>query len=93
VDTQDLLTVRQAAQELNVTEGAIRAAITDGRLKHLTELNRKVVTRAELDAYKQRTQPDGVKHTGRPRGSKRVSGMPEDLRVGLSAPNPSHGSE
>ena len=63
----EMLNVTQAASELEVSEAAIRRAILDNRLPFQWQEGRKVVTRADLDAYKQRTRPDGEKPRGRPR--------------------------
>lgn len=52
---------------LCVTEGAIRAAMLEGRLAFSYVLGRKVMTRADVEAYRARTQPDGTKPRGRPR--------------------------
>ena len=63
----EMLTVPQAARELGVTQGSVRIAIYEGRLPCVEMYDRKLITRPDLDAYKQRTQPDGVKKVGRPR--------------------------
>ena len=68
----DLLTVQEAAKELNVSEGAVRTAISAGRIPHVVKLGRKAIHRADLIAYKQRTQPDGGKRIGRPPGSRAI---------------------
>jgi excisionase family DNA binding protein len=71
---ETLLTVQQAAAELGVTDGAVRLALSQGRLSSVEKFGRKLIERADmdaykhLDAYKQRTQPDGVKKAGRPWG-------------------------
>lgn len=62
-----LFTVQEAAELLGVTDGAIRLALSQGRLPTVEKYGRKLVTRPDLDAYKQRTQPGGVKRVGRPR--------------------------
>ena len=67
IDTGDYLTVQQAARELSVTDAAVRGAILKNRLKSVLLYGRKLIPRSELSAYKHRTQPDGVKPTGRPR--------------------------
>ena len=61
------MTVPQVSRELGVTGGAIHIAITLGRLPCVVRYGRKLIARTELDAYRQRTQPDGVKKVGRPR--------------------------
>lgn len=52
---------------LGISQAAVRNAIYEGRLASVKLYGRPLVSRADLDAYKQRTQPDGVKKTGRPR--------------------------
>jgi len=63
----DFLTVQQAASKLSVTDGAIRLALSQGRLPFVEKYGRKLIARPALDAYQQRTQPEGVKKVGRPR--------------------------
>ena len=63
----ELLTVQEAAAQMGVTEGAIRLALSQSRLAYVEKYGRKLITRADLDAYKARTQPGGVKRVGRPR--------------------------
>ncbi|MGI4789499.1 MAG: helix-turn-helix domain-containing protein [Janthinobacterium lividum] len=62
-----MLTVPQAAKELGVTQGSVRIAIYEGRLPSVEMYDRKLIAQADLDAYKKRSQPDGVKKVGRPR--------------------------
>lgn len=62
-----LLTVQEAATMLGVTEGAVRLALSQGRLPIVEKYGRKLVARPDLEAYKKRTQPGGVKRVGRPR--------------------------
>ena len=45
----------------------MRSALNRSRLPFVEKYGRKLITRADLDAYRQRTQPDGVKKVGRPR--------------------------
>jgi excisionase family DNA binding protein len=67
VSIQDYLTVMQAAREIGVSEGAIRDAIKRKAIPYEEALGRKVIKRSDLDAYKQRTQPNGEPARGRPR--------------------------
>lgn len=67
MDTENYLTVQQAAVSLNVSEGAIRKAISLERLPHVVVFGRKLITRDDLEAYRKRTQPDGDKPKGRPK--------------------------
>lgn len=64
---ETLLTVQQAATELGITDGAVRLALSQGRLPSIEKFGRKLIERADINAYRQRTQPDGVKKAGRPR--------------------------
>ena len=57
----DFLTVQQAAARLRVGETAIRNAILRGRLPSLEMFGRKLIAKADLEAYQQNAKP------GRPR--------------------------
>ena len=70
MDTENLLTVQQAARLLGVDDNAVRIATKEGRLPYTHALGRKVIHRADLESYRQRTQPGGAKSRGRPAGSK-----------------------
>ena len=70
MEPEAFLTVQEAAQELQVTEGAVRLALSQARLAHTLKYGRKLIARHDLAAYKQRTQPEGVKRVGRPAGSQ-----------------------
>jgi hypothetical protein len=67
VENEDLLTVPQTAAELGVTRSAVHIALAEGRLPFVVKYQQKLVSRPDLDAYKQRTQPEGVKRVGRPK--------------------------
>ena len=67
-----LLTAREAAAELGVHVGTVHNAFQQSRLPFVALYGRKLITRADLDAYKQRTRPGAEKPKGRPR--KTVSG-------------------
>jgi excisionase family DNA binding protein len=62
----DFLTVQQAASRLRVTDGAVRLALSQGRLPFVEKYGRKLIAHPDLNAYQQRTQPEGVKKVGRP---------------------------
>lgn len=64
---EKLLTVSEAASLLGVTQAAIRNAIHGNRLVNTSLYGKRLVSPADLDAYKARTQPEGVKRVGRPR--------------------------
>jgi len=70
-----LLTVQEAAASLGVTDGAVRLALSQGRLPSVEKYGRKLVAWPDLDVYRQRTQPGGVKRVGRPRkGREQAAG-------------------
>ena len=64
------LTVQEAAQSLGVADITIRAAILGGRLPATIIYGRKVIASADVEVYRQRTQPDGKKRVGRPHKSR-----------------------
>ncbi len=63
----NLLTVQQVALHMGVTDGAVRLALSQGRLPFIEKYGRKLVTITDADTYRQRAQPDGQKRVGRPR--------------------------
>ena len=67
MEAEVLLTAREAAQELDVHTGTVHNAFQEGRLPFVALYGRKLIRRADLDAYKQRTRPGGEKPKGRPR--------------------------
>lgn len=67
METDTLLTVQEAAKKIGVSESAIRNATLDGRLPSVWRYGRKLIDAGELEAYRERTQPGGVKQRGRPR--------------------------
>lgn len=66
MDTEDLLTVREAAIKIGVSESAVRNATLEGRLVFVRKFGRKLISRDALAEYQERTQPNGVKPLGRP---------------------------
>ena len=70
--TEEYLTVQDAAAALGITEVSVRSALNRSRLPFVEKYGRKLITRADLDAYRQRTQPDGVKRVGRPKKPKQA---------------------
>lgn len=70
----NLLTVQQAAVHLGVTDGAVRLALSQGRLPFIEKYGRKLVTMLDVDTYRQRAQPDGQKRVGRPRKGQDAAG-------------------
>lgn len=74
LDMEDtFLTVQEAAASLGVTDGAIRLALSQGRLPSVKKYGRTLVARSDLDAYRRRTQPGGVKRVGRPRKGQELA--------------------
>ncbi len=71
-EADDLLTVQQVAKMLNITEGAIRTALSENRLPFTEKYGRKLIARADVLAYQQRTRISGDKPKGRPKGSGNV---------------------
>ncbi len=67
METENLLTAREAAQELGIHTGTVHKAFQENRLPFVALYGRKLISRADLDDYKQRTRPDGEKPKGRPR--------------------------
>jgi excisionase family DNA binding protein len=62
-----LLTARDAAAELGIHVGTVHNAFQENRLPFVALYGRKLIRRADLDAYKKRTRPGGEKPKGRPR--------------------------
>jgi len=60
---EEYLTVKETATLIGVSPSSIWQAIRENRLPCV----RKLVIREDVEAYRQRTQPDGVKSKGRPR--------------------------
>lgn len=67
MENEVLLTAREAAQELGVHVGTVHNAFRESRLPFVALYGRKLISRADLDAYKRRTRPGGEKPKGRPR--------------------------
>jgi excisionase family DNA binding protein len=62
-----LLTAREAAAELGVHVGTVHNAFQESRLPFVALYGRKLISRADLEAYKQRTRQGGGKPKGRPK--------------------------
>jgi excisionase family DNA binding protein len=63
----DLITVQEAAVLLGSHPQAVFNALREGRLSGKKVLGRIVLKRSEVEAYRLRTRPDGVKPRGRPK--------------------------
>jgi excisionase family DNA binding protein len=66
MENEALLTARDAAEELGIHVATVHRAFQDNRLPFIALYGRKLIRRSDLDAYKQRTRPNGLKPKGRP---------------------------
>jgi len=66
----EYLTVPEAAAALGVQAVTIWTAIAEERLPAQVIYGRKVVAKSEVEAYRSRTQPEGMPLKGRPRKQK-----------------------
>jgi excisionase family DNA binding protein len=66
METENLLTMDEAAAKIGVSLSAIRNATQEGRLPFVRAFGRKLVTVQALAEYQARTQVDGVPPKGRP---------------------------
>ena len=67
METENLLTMEDAAAKIGVTVSAIRNATLEGRLPFVRLFGRKLIEAEALAEYKARTQVDGVPPRGRPK--------------------------
>lgn len=67
MEQETLLTVEEVASVLGVNRVSVYTAIREDRLPFIKRYGKKLVRLPDLEAYKARTQPDGVKLRGRPR--------------------------
>ncbi len=65
--TESYVTVQEAASLLDVHQQVLRKAIWDGRLPSTTVFGRIVISLSDIEVYRARTRPDGVKPRGRPK--------------------------
>lgn len=70
METEEFLTIPETAQALGLAVSSIHDALYQGRLAFVKMYGRKLITRAEVENYRARTQPTGSKRRGRPAGSK-----------------------
>lgn len=63
----DLLTPTEAAKSLGVTYAAIKMAVLEKRIEYTQLYGRILFTPEAIEAYRNRTQPEGKKSRGRPR--------------------------
>ncbi len=64
-----MLTVQQVAEMLGVNQNSVYLAASEGPLPYSEMLGRKVIVRADAEAYQERTRVSGEKPKGRPKGS------------------------
>ena len=69
---KDLLTVKEAAEFLGVSQPAVWVAISEERIPSTVKYSKRLIERAELESYKSRTQPDGTPRAGRPKKTSKV---------------------
>ena len=70
IENPDYLTIPQVAEELGVKPPTVHGALNKGRLPFVMLYGRKLISRADMNAYKLRTRPGGEKPKGRPLGAK-----------------------
>jgi len=71
VETTENFRIRTAAAFLGITEGAVRYAVHQKRLRLIEdEEGTKRIPKEDLERYKEETQPDGKPRAGRPKGAK-----------------------
>jgi excisionase family DNA binding protein len=83
VDEEQYLTVQDAAKELGLAETTIRTSLSKGRLPHRMLFGRKLIARADMETYRQRTQPSGEKRIGRPKkqGETNLASQQDQAKV------------
>ena len=67
METDNLLTIEEAAAKIGVTVSAIRNATLEDRLPFVRLFGRKLITAEALAEYQARTQVNGVPPRGRPK--------------------------
>ena len=73
-----MLTVPEVAQELGLSQTTIRTAIYENRLPAIKMFGRPIISRSDMEDYRQRTRPDGEKPKGRPMGARNRRNEAED---------------
>jgi excisionase family DNA binding protein len=72
---QEWMTIRQAAELLGIHRQTVYQAIRAGRLPSEEQLDRVVVKRSDVEAYRERTAGIGPEG-GRPKAPRRPVGRP-----------------
>ena len=75
VTQEQFFTVQEASKELDLAESTVRNALQEQRLPFTLMYGRKLISRADLEAYKLRTRPAGEKPKGRPRKTTEISNI------------------
>lgn len=70
INTDDYVTQEKAAELLGIKLQSVRNQIALGNLPTTTFFGERVIPKAAIEAYRQRTQPDGEPKRGRPRKKK-----------------------
>ena len=73
----DFLSAREGAKYLGVNEFTLRGAIRDQRIESEVRHGRIMISKIQLDAYRAKTQPDGVPKVGRPSKAELVKSKAE----------------
>jgi excisionase family DNA binding protein len=66
MDTSDLMTAAEAAEQLGIKVTSVRTAMQEGRLPFILLYRRRLVKRQDVLAYKARAHRGGEKPRGRP---------------------------
>ena len=67
IETDDYMSLREAAEEIGVTPSTLSVSILRGNLEAIKPWGSYLVLRTSAAEYKARTQPDGIPCSGRPR--------------------------
>jgi excisionase family DNA binding protein len=62
-EKQQMLTVQDAAKDAGVKEDTVRKALAQGRLPHTVLYGRKLIDRADWEAYRANAKPGRPKKT------------------------------
>lgn len=71
MDTDELMSVKEAAESLGVTRAAVHKAINDGRLLTTVAAGKRFLVRSSVQVFKPRAD------AGRPRGKKQDAAQEE----------------
>lgn len=71
-DNPDFLTVAQAAASLRIQTQTLRGVIMRGRIPVVRTYGRVLISCADIEAYRARSQPEGEPKRGRPKQTKQT---------------------